>query len=451
MKIVNKQAIVILLFAAFQSIQLSAQNNNNRVTLSQCLNLALENNYQIKQAKYDEVISKAKTKEVTADVFPQVNVAAGITNNISIPVFILPGELLGKPNTTIPVEFESTYDVGGTIELSQVIFSPTLFLGIKIAKNAEELIALKTHFTEDELIYNVSVAFYDILHNSQQLLSIESNLNIQDSLYKKTAYKVKQDLTREIDLNRIGVNIANLEVQKKQLKTIIEEQIRYFNVLLGIPWDTQLILDNSCLHDLNIPHHFSSDLDSYFERTELTILQKKRDLEYLNVKAINSQYLPNISFIAAAGYQFQNEKFNLSNTDLWFDHSLIGLRISIPVFDGFRKQKQRQKAKYEIYKIDEEIQFTRQLINTQLTNAKKSLLVSYESIKVQKNNLQLAEKIYNQSRLLYKEELYNVTDLLYTEMVLHDAQVGYWSGVIKYKKAELDLLKAKGILNTLIK
>lgn len=451
MKIVNKQATIILLLAAFQSIQLIAQNKNNGVTLSQCLNLALENNYQIKQAKYDEVISKAKTKEVAADVFPQVNVAAGITNNISIPVFILPGELLGKPNTTIPVEFQSTYDVGGAIELSQVIFSPTLFLGIKIAKSAEELIALKTHFTKDELIYNVSVAFYDILHNSQQLLSIESNLNIQDSLYRKTAYKVKQDLTREIDLNRIGVNVANLEVQKKQLKTIIEEQTRYFNVLLGIHWDTQLILDNSCLHDLSIPHNFSSDLDFYFERTELTILQKKRDLEYLNIKAINSQYFPNISFVAAAGYQFQNEKFNLSNTDLWFDHSLIGLRVSIPVFDGFRKQKQKQKAKFEISKIDEEIQFTRQLINTQLINAKKSLLVSYESIKVQENNLQLAEKIYNQSCLLYKEELYNVTDLLYTEMVLHDAQVGYWSGVIKYKKAELDFLKAKGILNTLIK
>lgn len=79
------------------------------------------------------------------------------------------------------------------------------------------------------------------------------------------------------------------------------------------------------------------------------------------------------------------------------------------------------------------------------------MLVNYESMKVQKSNLQLAEKIYKQSRLLFKEDLYNVTDLLYTEMIFHDAQVSYWSEIIKYKKAELDLLKAKGLLNTLLK
>lgn len=451
MIILMKQKIIVLLFAVFQSIQLSSQNQNNGIKLNQCLNFALAKNYQLKQAKYDNAISTAKTNEVRADILPQLNASARITNNISIPVVILPGELLGKPNTTIPVEFGSTYEVGGMLELSQVIFSPTLFMGIKIAKSAEELIALKTNLTEEELIYNVSVAFYDILYNEQQLLSIESNLNTQDSLYKKTAYKVEQDLTREIDLSRIGVNVANLEVQRKQLKTVIEQQIRYFNVLLGIPWDTPLILNNSCLYDINVPSELCSDSDSLSQRTELTIIQRKRDLGHLSIKSINSQYLPDISLVAAAGYLFQDEKFKLSNTNSWFDHSFIGLRISIPVLDGLRKQKQKQQAKFEICKIDEEIQFTRQLINTQLKNAKQSMLVNYESMKVQKSNLQLAEKIYKQSRLLFKEDLYNVTDLLYTEMIFHDAQVSYWSEIIKYKKAELDLLKAKGLLNTLLK
>lgn len=447
----KKQAIIILLYALFQSIQLNAQNDSNGVTLSKCLKLALENNHQIKKAKYDQLISEAKTKEVSADLFPQINASAGIKKSFSIPVVILPGELLGKPNSTIPVEFGSTYDVGGVIELNQIIFSPSLFVGIKTAKSAEELIALKTNLTKEELIYNVSVAFYDILHNEQQLISIKSNLNMQDSLYKNTAHKVEQDIIREIDLNRIGVNIANLEGQIKQLDAVIEEQIKYFNILLGIPWNTHLVLDKSCLCNINTPSEIDSIFNSFSERSELLFLQRKRELGYLNVKSINSQYLPNILFIASAGYQFQDEKFELSKTNLWFDHSFIGLRVSIPIFDGLRKQKQKKQARFEINKLDEEIKYARQLMNTQLANAQKSISVGYESIKVQKNNLLLAEKIYEQSRLLYKEELYNVTDLLYTEMILHDAQVGYWSEVIKYKKAELELLKAKGTLNTLLK
>ena len=441
----------MLVVATIISGNTIAQTFENGMSLKQCLEVALESNHFIKQAKYDEAIASAKTKEIVAGALPQVNAGAALTNNISLPVIMLPGELIGQPGINVPAEFGSPHEAGVNIELSQVIFSPTLFTGIKTAKNVEELTSLKSRLTEEDLIYNVSMVFYDILHSKQELISVVSNLNMQDSLYHRTAYRVQQDLTREIDLNRIKVGITNLEVQRRQLTAVIEQQKRYLKILIGIPLDKMLILNNNCLQGIDMQNDLLNEHYDLSGRTELTFLQKQKDLSQMNIKHINSQYLPNLSFIAAGGYQFQSEKFKLSQSESWFDHSFIGLRLSIPIFDGLSKQKQVRQANLTIRKLDEEIDFTKQSIQMHHENAKQELIVSYQSVNAQEENLRLAEKIYEQSRMLYKEGLYNVTDLLQTELTLRMTQVAYWSEVIKYKKAHLNLMKAEGTLNNLLK
>ena len=408
----------MLVVATIISGNTIAQTFENGMSLKQCLEVALESNHLIRQAKYDEAIASAKTKEIVAGALPQVNAGAALTNNISLSVIMLPGELIGQPGSNVPAEFGSPHEAVVNIELSQVIFSPTLFTGIKTAKNVEELTSLKSRLTEEDLIYNVSMVFYDILHNKQELTSVVSNLNMQDSLYHRTAYRVQQDLTREIDLNRIKVGITNLEVQRRQLTAIIEQQKRYLKILIGIPLDKMLILNNNCLQGIDMQNDLLNEHYDLSSRTELTFLQKQKDLSLMNIKYINSQYLPSLSFIAASGYQFQSEKFRLSQSESWFDHSFIGLRLSVPIFDGLSKQKQVRQENLTIRKLDEEIDFTKQSIQMHHENAKQELIVSYQSVNAQDENLRLAEKIYEQSCMLYREGLYSVTDLLQTELTL---------------------------------
>lgn len=446
----KKTKLVLLVAAAIISGSAAAQTIEPGMSLKQCLEFALEGNHLIRQAKYDEAIASAKTKEIIAGALPQVNGGAALTDNISIPRVMLPGELIGQPGTSVPVELGSPYEADIRVELSQVIFSPALFTGIQTSKNAEELTVLKSRLTEEELIYNVSMVFYDILQSEQELVSVVSNLNMQDSLYLRTAYRVQQDLTREIDLNRIKVGITNLEVQREQLTAVIEQQKRYLKILIGIPLDKQIALNNTCLQEMNAPNDLLNNRYDLLGKTELSYLQKQKDLSRMNIRHINSQYLPSLSFVAAGGYQFQSDKFKLSQSASWFDHSFIGLRLSIPIFDGLSKQKQVRQLNLTISKLDEEIDYTKQSMLMQHENTKQELLVSYQSVSAQKENLRLAEKIYEQSRALYREGLYDVTDLLQTELTLRVTRVAYWSEVIKYKKAHLNLMKAEGTLNDLL-
>ena len=140
----------------------------------------------------------------------------------------------------------------------------------------------------------------------------------------------------------------------------------------------------------------------------------------------------------------------MANTNSWFDYSFIGIRLNIPIFDGLRKQKQRRQVEFKIQKINEEIEFAQNKVVASYEDAIQILFIGFQSISVQEENLKLAEEIYKQSRLLYKEGLYSTTDLLQAEVTFQKAQSAYWLEIIKYKKAELDLMKTKGTLNNLL-
>lgn len=444
-----KRELLIMLLLLIATIG-NANETSTKTSLLDCIELALENNSYLKQSNLDRVIAENKIKEIKADILPQVNASAGITKNISSPVVILPGDLIGIPNVNIPVELVTPYEVSSRIELSQVIFNASLFTGIEIAKNVVELVRLKKELSEEELIYNIGVIFYDILYSEQLLLNINSNLRMQDSLYVYMSHRKDQDLIREIDLNRIKVEITSLEVQEKQLKIKIDQQKRYLKILIGFPLDKLLKLDDSELQSINLPEEMIANEYDISNRYELALLHKQKEIEFLNLKSIRNKYMPNFSFIAAGGYLFQSNNLRLKTKESWFDYSFIGFQLNIPIFDGFRKQSKVQQAKLNIRKLNEDIKFAEENLLSQHKDAEQRLLIGYQSIGAQEDNLKLAESIYKQSRLLYKEGLHSTTDLLQTEIALQNAQGAYLSEVIKYKKAELDFMKAKGILNNLL-
>jgi outer membrane protein TolC len=163
------------------------------------------------------------------------------------------------------------------------------------------------------------------------------------------------------------------------------------------------------------------------------------------------QYVPTLSFVASGAYQFQSEKFQLDNKENWFQSAYIGLRLSIPIFDGSSKYHRQTQVKLQGLQLQNDVNQTKQSIQAELQNARTELSVSYRSMKSQEENFRLAEQVYEQSRLLYQEGLYNVTDLLQTENSLHEAQTAHISEIIRFKRAKLNLMKANGTLLELIK
>lgn len=424
-----------------------AQNSNEKFTLEQCLDFAVNNSYAAHRANLDVSEAGYQINEARANVLPQINASGGFDHSLVLPTTMLPGELIGESGTQIPVQMGSKNELDFGVSVEQVIFSPTLFTGIKIAKNNQELQRLRAAMTREEVIFDVSNAFYDILNSMQELENIHYMVSMQDSLYRLMEKRVEENVTREVDLNRIKVNLTNLQARGENMENVILQQKRYLQILIGIPLEDAFEVDDSEVKSIGL-----SELRGYSQpqnRIELDVLNKQKEMLELEIRSHKMEYMPTLSAIATAGYQFQADRLNLTR-EPWYSSAIVGVRLTIPIFDGLGKRSKIRQKQTQLQSLDWNIRETQQTLSANYLNAKNQLEVIYELVQVQSENLKLAEKVYSQTMALYTEGLASITDLLETETSLHEVKIAYTTELIRYKKTEIDLLKASGTLKYLL-
>lgn len=441
------RTIQVLLTLLITGNTVMAQESPQKFSLQQCLDFAVNNSYATHRANLDVSEAGYRINEARSNVLPQINASGGFDHSMVLPTTMLPGELIGESGTQIPVQMGSKNELDFGVSIEQVIFSPNLFTGIKIAKNNQELQRLRAAMTKEEVIFDVSNAFYDILNSMQELENIHYMTSMQDSLYRLMEKRVEENVTREVDLNRIKVNLTNLQARGKNMRNVISQQKRYLQILIGIPIDDAFEVDDSEVKSIGL-----SELRGYSQpqnRIELDVLNKQKEMLELEIHSHKMEYMPTLSAIATAGYQFQSNKLNLTR-EPWYSSAIVGVRLTIPIFDGLGKRSKIRQKQTQLQSLDWNIRETQQTLSANYLNAKNQLEVIYELVQVQSENMKLAEKVYTQTMALYTEGLASITDLLETETSLHEIKIAYTTELIRYKKTEIDLLKASGTLKYLL-
>jgi outer membrane protein TolC len=134
----------------------------------------------------------------------------------------------------------------------------------------------------------------------------------------------------------------------------------------------------------------------------------------------------------------------------WSDFSSIGLNLKVPIFSGFATRARVRQADINIRSLQEDISDTKLGLDLAYQNAKIQIDNSIITIGNQKTNAQLAQEVLNNTRNNYIQGLASLTDLLDAENSLIEAQNNYTSAILDYKLAEIQLIKSKGELRTLI-
>ena len=420
-----------------------AQDYPLKYSLQQCLDFAVNNSYAAHRASLDISEAAYQLKEAVAGVLPQISGSSSYDNNVVLPTMMMPGEIIGEPGTQIPVQIGTKHTLDFSAVAEQVIFAPSLFTGIKIARNNSELQTLRATMTKEEIVFDVSHVFYDILNSMQELDNINYMITKQDSLSLLMKKRVEENITREVDLNRVKVNLTNMYARSEHIKNTISQQKRYLQILIGMPVGYRLELDDSEAKNIE-PIGLQTEL-SLHNKVEIDILNKQKDILGLDIRLSKMGYLPTLSAFASAGYQFQSDRLNLAK-DPWFNTVIVGVRLSVPIFDGFGKHNRIKQKQSQLQRLEWDITETQQHVFASYQDAKERLQVIYSLVQAQSENLQLAEKVYTQTMALYTEGLASITDLLETETSLREAKIAYTTEVIRYRKTEIDLSKASGTL-----
>jgi outer membrane protein TolC len=438
--------LIILTFALGANAQ-----EVKTLTLREAINYALENKADAKKAKLKVENSEYQIQEVRSRALPQISANGNLTYNPVIQTTVIDGAGFGQPGTTIQAAFGQKWVSTAGVSLTQAIFDQTVFTGLKAAKSTREFYQINNQLSEEQVIERVANNYYQVYVQRQKLTVIDSTYKNTNKVKDIIKGQFDNGLAKKIDLDRILVKISNINTQRQQVLNAVQIQENALKFYMGMPIETQIEIPQTAFE---VGPQALSEIPNTANRTEYLLLKKQEQLLFYQKKAVEASYYPTLSLNAGYNYIGQGPKMPIGGKPAdgvyWSDFSSIGLNLKVPIFTGFGTRAKVRQADIEIRTVQEDLVDTKLALDLAFANAKTQIDNSLTTINNQKENAQLAKEVLDNTRNNYVQGLASLTDLLDAENALTEAQNNYTSAVLEYKLAEIQLIKSKGELKTLI-
>ena len=446
----NKLRAIALLFVVSLFISQNVSAQVQTLTLKDAINYALQNKADAKKAKLDVENSNYQIEEVRSRALPQISANGNITYNPILQLNALPGDFFGQPGTTLLAPLGQKWTSGAGVSLTQTIFDQAVFTGLKAAKTTREFYQINQQLTEEQVIENVANNYYQVFVQREKLAVVDSNYVNTSKVRDIIKGQFDNGLAKKIDLDRMTVNLYNINTQRQQLINALQLQENALKFYIGMPIETKIIIPEE---EFEVTPQSLSEVPNTANRTEYLALEKQEQLLNYQKKSVIAEYYPSLSISGSYNYLGQGPEMPLfakpADGVYWTDYSVIGLNLKVPIFTGFGTRARVRQADVEIRKLKEDMIDTKLSLDLAYENAKTQINNSIITINSQKENVKLAQEVLDNTQNNYYNGLAPLTDLLDAENSNVEAQNNYTSALLDYKLAEIQLIKAKGELRTL--
>jgi outer membrane protein len=422
----------------------------SQTNLTGLINYSLKNSHEIKKADLDIEQSGYARWEAIGQGLPQVEGKGSYSKmflSIDMPSYVY--DLVGTNYKSFVDQIagiDALYTASLGVQVTQLLYSQSYIQGLKTTKKAQELYSVLKSKTEEEIIADIASNYYQTLSLYLQLQTIDKSLINLKEIYRIVELNYKNDFVKESQVSRLKVSITNLEVNKQTIQNGIELQVNYLKTLAGMPEDTTLTIDTTDLIQKLVINNstfsgFSADNVPAFQT-----LQKQDELYKQQIKISQAEYFPTLAAYGQLNYTSYNTKADI---DKMYNMSTIGVQLKVPLFKSGVQHAKVQQKRIEELKIQEDIKKTRELLNVGYNNAVTEYQSACSLLAAQKDNRDLALKVYNQTSLQYKEGMASMADLLNVNSDFIQADNSFNQQVIKCKISEVKVLKASGSLKQL--
>jgi outer membrane protein TolC len=209
---------------------------------------------------------------------------------------------------------------------------------------------------------------------------------------------------------------------------------------MGIPQNESIRLDTT----IQLPEVAGSTLPA-LQRTDLQLLEKQKNYNVLEQQQIRAGALPTVAAFGSYNYSGFG-KFGDNNLLKFYPSSAIGLSLQWNIFDGQARKARLSQKNLEFQQLEQQHAYLQENISMETENARNQIASNRLLLTAAASNVQLANKVLQQTALQLREGLADITDLLNAENTLREAQINYLSSLTHLRKAQLDMDKATGHL-----
>ena len=447
----NKNGILkIIWLLPLVALLLSAnaqKNTKHEFTIQQAVDYARKNNAQVKNALLGVQIQMQSNRETTSAALPSISGSLGITDYIDIPTSLLPGAIFGAPaGTYIPVRFGTKYNSTAALQLQQILFDGQVFVGLQARKTSIDFQNKNVEVTEEAIKTNIYKIYYQLVVSKTQIDILDANIDRLKKLDHDTRELFKNGFAEKLDVDKISIQITNLQTEKQKALNSITIGYLGLKTLLGMPAkDTLVLLDK--INESQIKEDFTNDtLYQYNNRKDFQYLGLAKKLNEFNIKRYQLSYLPTLSLNGVYNKNAQRNTFDLLGKGDWFTTSYVGINLAVPIFSGFAKDSRVKRSRLELQQTENQIESLKLSIDNEVEQSKVNFKSAQATLSYQKNNMELAETVYGQTKKKYEAGTGSNLEITSAQTDLITAQNNYISALYSAIIARIDYLKATGKL-----
>jgi outer membrane protein TolC len=446
----------------------TTKKERHEFSIQQAIDYARKNNVQVKNALLDVQRQEQVNREVTSNAYPHINGSLGTSFNPSVATQVLPnfispatyqvlidegvkdgnGNPIQMPNDFgfIAAQFGSKFTATAGVSLSQILFDGQVFVGLQARKATIEFQRKNVEVAEELIKANIYKVYYQLVVSKTQVGILDANIALLDKLLKDTRLIYENGFAEKLDIDKVSVRLANLLTEKNKVLNTVSNGYYGLKLLLGMPIRDELVLTDTLSDQQITDGILETSTYSYDDRKEYQYAKVGKQLNEFNIRRYQLSKIPTVTLNANYAKNAQRDKWNFFNNGPWYTISTVNLNFAIPIFNGFYTKAKIEQAKIDLKKTENQIQALELSIDNEVAVAKNNFRTAIATMAFQKENMELAERVYNQTKKKYEAGTGSSLEINTAQTDLQVAQNNYITALYDAIIAKTDYLKATGKL-----
>jgi outer membrane protein TolC len=440
---------ILLMALVFIMPNISMGQEVMNFSLEEAQAYAVENNYDIQNATTEIEIARKKVKETTAIGLPQINAGASYNDFIDIPTQLIPGEFFGgEPGSFIPVQFGTKYNMSMNAEASQLIFSGEYIVGLQASKTFVKTSQRQQEKVLIDLEQKVAESYYLVLIAARNKVIIDSTLVTLKEIQNANIELYENGFIEETDVDQVTLLLNDLDATLLDITNNLQVSKNLLKFQMGLQLENQIELTDkldNLMDKLDQDVLFAASFD-YTKNIDYKILENQQELALLNLKRNKSLYLPSLYGFFSFSKTAQRDSWNFMQNDGdwrlleqdqgWYNTTLWGIQLDIPIWSSGSRSAKVQQAKLQIDQLEVVGKQVKTGLEIEFSTRQNSFLNAWKVYHNKKTGLDLSWKIYQKTK---EKQLEGVS----SSIELQQNYNQYLASESTYVMAMLDLLQSK--------
>ena len=406
---------------------------------------AVEHSYDTRKSQLDLETAHQKLKETVASGLPQISANINYNNNLKLATSLIPNFFEGKLEEKIPVRFGTQHNATANIQVQQLIFNGSYFVGLQTSKLYQSLAEQSVERTSLNVQEDVTTSYYLILVAEENERILQLTLANLEKTHAEVLEMNKEGFVAETDADLIQIALTELKNGLQTLQKQKDMAAKLLKFQMGLDLDEPIALVDT-LEDILRQTDVDLSLQSEFEienNIDYRLISGQEKLTEMALKNEKSRYLPTVSaFFTYQQNAFRDRFSFFSSGGRWFPMQVLGVNISIPVFKSGNQSAKVSQASLAVDRARNDREQVTQALLLEAEQTKIRLSSTQENYSNMKSNLKLSQKVYEAMLTKYKEGVASSMELTQANDKSLKSQFDYF-------QALSELLNAKNKMDRL--